>query len=148
MGSFLLSLEIWLEERTHTIEICLIFHVSLQLSTNVKKKKILFSIYIQNIEGLSKPLICCWKSVASFIPWVKCNLIPMWLHLRGRGQLYWNPCSRQPWSRLDPVGKELATLKLFDKIKIHWCWLTWGPLQLCTCPPGFLGISAPFLYLL
>lgn len=58
MGAFQLSLVIRLEERIHTVEICLTFHVNLQLSINIKKKKN-FSIYIQNIKGLLKPLICC-----------------------------------------------------------------------------------------
>lgn len=57
MGAFQLSLVIRLEERIHTVEICLTFHVNLQLSINIKKKN--FSIYIQNIKGLLKPLICC-----------------------------------------------------------------------------------------
>ena len=39
MGAFQLSLVIWLEERIHTVEICLTFHVNLQLSINIKKKK-------------------------------------------------------------------------------------------------------------
>ena len=56
MGAFQLSLVIWLEERIHTVEICLTFHVNLQLSINILKK---VSIYIQNIKGLLKPLICC-----------------------------------------------------------------------------------------
>lgn len=91
-------------------------------STAFDKHKKLPSIYIQNIKGLLKPLICvevCGKFYT--LSEMQSNSYVVMYKREGGKQLYWSQCSRQPWSRLDPVWKELATLKLFDKIKMHWC---------------------------
>lgn len=52
MGAFQLSLEIGFEEKTYNIEICLTFHVNLQLSINIFLKPFLnlYSKYEEIIE--------------------------------------------------------------------------------------------------
>lgn len=62
--AFQLSLVIWLAERTYTIEICLTFHVNLQLSINIKKKTPL-NLY-SKYQGITETPNLLLKSVASF----------------------------------------------------------------------------------
>lgn len=109
-GAFQL-LEMW-PQKEHTLYRDLPnFSCKPQLSINTHTKTHrptpldLYSKYQGIIKTSNLPL----KSVASFIRWVKCNLIPSWFYLRWGKQLYGSHCSRQPGIRLGPVWGELAT---------------------------------------